>query len=106
MAKNYRQGLSPAEEAALNKYLEEMAHGPADGDMDIDWQSDGLGYYIHDHILYGIKDEQERDIYLQKLREDIDTWLLEKPGHYMVEMVRDGIFSQKGANAEGEQIHF
>lgn len=34
---NYRQGLSSEEEAALENYLEEMAHGPADGEMDIDY---------------------------------------------------------------------
>ena len=90
---NYRLGLSPDEQTALDTYLEEMVHGPGDGDMDIDWQSQGQGYYIHDHILHGIKDEAERDLYLQKLREDIDTWLSEVPGHYMVEQVRDRVFS-------------
>ena len=89
---NYRQSLSSEEEAALDKYLEEMAYGPADGEMDIDWESQGQGYYIHHHILCGIKDKQERDIFLQKLREDIDTWLLEKPDHYMVEKVRRNFF--------------
>lgn len=89
---NYRLGLSPDEQTALDTYLEEMVHGPGDGDMDNDWQSQGQGYYIHDHILHGIKDEAERDLYLQKLREDIDTWLSEVPGHYMVEQVRDRVF--------------
>ena len=68
---NHRQGLSSEEAAALDKYLDEMAHGPADGEMDIEWESQGQGYYIHHHILHGIKDEQERDLYLQKLLEDI-----------------------------------
>jgi hypothetical protein len=86
---NFRQGLSSEEEVALDKYLEEMAYGPADGNMDIDWESQGQGYYIHHHILHGIKDERKRDIYLQKLREDIDTWLSEKPGHHMVKKVRE-----------------
>jgi hypothetical protein len=89
---NYRQGLSPEKEAALDKYLEEMASGSADGEMDIDWQSEGRGYYLHDHILYGIKNERERLLYLQKLREDINIWLSEKPNHYMVEQVRDRVF--------------
>ena len=89
---NYRQGLSSEEETALDNYLEEMALGPADGDMDCEWQSQGQGYYIHDHILHGIKDERERGLFMQELREDIDTWLSEKPGHYMVEEVRKKLF--------------
>ena len=88
---DYRQGLSTEEQAILENYLEEMAHGPADGEMDIDWESQGQGYYIHHHILHGIKDERERDLFLQKLREDIETWLSEKPGHYMVKKVREMI---------------
>jgi hypothetical protein len=90
---DYRQGLSSEEVAALDKYLEEMALGPADGEMDIDWQSQGQGYYIHDHILHSIKDESKRDLYMQNLREDIDAWLLEAPNHYMVERVREMIFA-------------
>ena len=89
---NYRQGLSSDDEADLDKYLEEMATGPADGDMDISWNGQGKGYYIHEHILYGIKDKKERELYLQKLREDINSWLSEVPGHYMVEQVRDRFF--------------
>jgi len=92
---NYRQGLLAEDQAALDKYLEEMAHGAADGNMDNEWQADGLGYYIHDHILHGIKGEPERDLYLQKLREDIDTWLSEVPNHYMVEQVREIVFGVK-----------
>lgn len=88
---NYRKGLSLEEENELDKYLEEMVHGPADGEMDIDWESQGQGYYIHHHILCGIKDKQERDIFLQKLREDIDTWLSEKPGLHMVRKVHEMI---------------
>ena len=88
---NYRKGLSLEEENELDKYLEEMAHGPADGEMDIDWESQGRGYYIHHHILHDIKDERQRNIFLQKLREDIDAWLSEKPGHHMVEKIREMI---------------
>ena len=86
---NYRQGLSVEDESALDGYLEEMETGPGDGDMDIEWKDQGKGYYIHDHILNGIKDDQECDLYLVKLREDIDTWLSEDPGNYMVGQVRD-----------------
>lgn len=55
-------------------------------------QSQGQGYYIHDHILRSIKDVRERDLYIQKLFMDIDTWLSEKPGHYMVKNVREMVF--------------
>ena len=85
---NYRKGLLPEQENALDNYLEEMAHGPGDGNMDISWKEEGKGYYIHDHILYGIRDEHECEIYLQKLREDTDTWLSEVPGHYLVQQIR------------------
>ena len=89
---DYRQSLSSEEETALENYLEEMAHGPADGEMDIDWESQGQGYYIHHHILHSIKDERERNLFLQKLREDIDMWLSEKPGNHMVKKVREMVF--------------
>ena len=71
---NYPQGLSAEEKAALDRYLEEMAHGPADGEMDIDWKSEGQGYYIHEHILHGIKDEQERDLFLQSFWRHPSGW--------------------------------
>jgi hypothetical protein len=88
---NYRQSLSSEEQAALDKYLQEMEHGPGHSDMDITWMDEGRGYYVHEHFLYSIKDEQERDIYLKKLREDIDTWLSEDPTNYMVGRVRDSL---------------
>ncbi len=87
-----RHDLSPEEQAALDEYLKEMGHGPADGDMDIEWQESGRGYYAHLHVLESIKDEQERANYCKKLREDIDAWLSEEPNHYMVEQVREMVF--------------
>lgn len=90
--KNYREGLSIDETIALDKYLEEMATGPGDGDMDNEWQSQGQGYYLHDHILHGLKDKQERAIYLEKLRKDTDTWLSEDPNNYMVKSLRRKLF--------------
>lgn len=85
--KNYRESLSIDEIVVLDKYLEEMSAGPGDGDMDNEWQSQGQGYYLHDHILHGLKDKQERAIYLDKLRRDINTWLSEDPDNYMVKNV-------------------
>ena len=88
----YRAPLSPEDGASVDKYLEQMAHGPADGEMDIDWKSQGLGYYIHEHILHDMTDESERNRYLQKLNKDIETWLLKVPDHYLVKQVQKTLF--------------
>ncbi|HLF29432.1 MAG TPA: hypothetical protein VI566_00225 [Xanthomonadales bacterium] len=88
-AENYREGLSPEEKALLDRYAEEMEQGPADGEMDITWMETGRGYYSHLHFLNSIEDAEDRDLYLQKLREDIDTRLSEDPNNYMVGRVRE-----------------
>jgi hypothetical protein len=86
---NYRQSLSPDEQASLDIFLQEMAHGAADGSMDGEWMSCGQGYYAHLHFLDSIKDKRERDLYLKRLREDINIRLVEDPDSYMVGRVRD-----------------
>ena len=86
---DYRQSLSPAEQKALDTFIEETASGAADGDMDIDWQDTGRAYYSHLHFLHSIKDEQERELYLKRLREDIKLRLAEDPHNHMVKQVRD-----------------
>lgn len=91
-AKNYRDSLSVEESVELDSYLEEMATGPGDGNMDCEWQSQGKGYYLHDHILSGLKDKHERATYLEKLRKDIAIWLSEDPDNYMVKSLRSKLF--------------
>ena len=88
-AEGYLEGLSSEEKTLLDRYAEEMEQGPGDGEMDITWIETGRGYYSHLHFLNSIEDEQDRDVYLQKLREDIAVRLSEDPNNYMVGRVRD-----------------
>lgn len=83
-SKNYRKSLSLSDQTSLDRYLHEMALGPADGEMDIDWQDQGQGYYVHLHKLASIDDEQERLLYRQNLLEDIKRWLAKEPNNFMV----------------------
>ncbi len=41
----FRHSLPTAEQAALDTFVEEVASGAADGNMDIDWQDTGRAYY-------------------------------------------------------------
>ena len=43
----------------------------------------------HLHFLDSVKDKRERDLYLKKLREDINIRLVEDPDSYMVGRVRN-----------------
>lgn len=88
-SETFWKGLSLSEQASLDRYLHEMELGPADGEMDIDWQDQGQGYYIHLHKLYSIDDEQERLLYRQNLLEDINRWLAKEPNNYMVSNVQN-----------------
>ena len=87
-SKNYRKSLSLSEQASLDKYLHEMELGPADGEMDIDWQDQGQGYYVHLHELDSIDDKQERLQYRHNLLDDIKRWLVKEPNNYMVANVQ------------------
>jgi hypothetical protein len=86
---NYRRSLSSDDQTSLDKYLSEMKQGPGDSEMDIAWMEEGRAYYAHQHYLDSIKNEQERELYLSRLRDDIETWLSEDPNNYTVGRVRD-----------------
>ena len=88
-SEDYLAGLDDSEKAAIEEYLHQMEIGPADGEMDIDWQDQGLGYYVHLHNLQFMTDPAQKKDYFKKLKDDIDIWLKEKPGHYMVSQVKD-----------------
>ncbi len=87
-SEDYVTALDDSELAVIEKYLEQMQTGPADGEMDIDWQDQGHGYYAHLHELEHLTDPDEKAQYRKRLEADMETWLAEKPGHYMVENVR------------------
>jgi len=88
-SEDYQYSLSSDEQAALDRYLREMELGPADGEMDIDWQDNGQGYYAHLHELHNIDDKQARSQYRQDLLEDIKKWMVREPNNYMVANVRE-----------------
>lgn len=90
----YIETLSHEKQNELNNYLEDMSCGPGDGCMDIDWHDEGRSYYHHDHILYSIKDPEEKKKYLLDLKVDIDEWLIRAPNHYVVNRVKE-IFSKE-----------
>ena len=87
-SEEYMTALSDSELAVIEQYLEQMKSGPADGNMDIDWQDQGYGYYVHLHELESLSDQEEKAQYRKLLEADIDAWLAEKPSNYMVENVR------------------
>ena len=87
-SEEYMTSLSESELTVIERYLEQMQTGPADGQMDIAWQEQGYGYYAHLHELECLSDPDEKAAYRKRLEADIETWLTEKPGHYMVENVR------------------
>ena len=88
-SEGYRDSLSAEDQASLDKYLEVMKKGPADGEVDIEWQETGKGYYVHLHQLESLLEGQERDEYLNCLEEDMKLWLTEDPSNYMVCNVRE-----------------
>jgi hypothetical protein len=83
----YWSGLSEAEKIDVNEYLEEMAHGPADGEMDIAWHENLQGYYRHLEI-YDSADESDRQKYKDMLITDMAAWLVLSPDNYMVNQVK------------------
>lgn len=78
--------------AEVDSYLAEMAQGPADGEMDIQWQETCKGYYRHLYALGVIDDEDSKQEYLKELKIDIEQWLEREPGNCMVLSVRNQVF--------------
>lgn len=91
----YRNSLSDQENAALDLYLQDMQQGPADGEMDIEWQESGRGYYAHLHQLESLDDAQKKTEYLKRLKEDINLWLADESNNYMVNNVNKILFGKK-----------
>lgn len=89
--KNYFENLDWQEKAQVERYLEEVKTGPADGEMDIEWQENGKGYYAHLHVIERL-DENEKRKYLERLSEDISTWLSRHSNNYTVKNVKSILF--------------
>lgn len=89
---NYLDRLSPDERATVERFIEDMRTGPADGGMDGDWQHTAHGYYVHLEILSSLTSQLEQDRYREQLREDIEAWLQESPSNHMVLNVKEQVF--------------
>lgn len=90
-----RSKLSVEEIAEIDTYLHRVFLGPGDGEVDIEWQEDGIGYYMHSHAIHELEG-QEREDYMAALLLDAKAWLLIAPNNYCVEMVLSGL--QGGEN--------
>ena len=62
------------EKQELDDYLHQMKVGPADGNIDGEWQTDGLGYYKHLHVLKKLNAKEKYD-YQMAILEDSSAWL-------------------------------
>jgi hypothetical protein len=90
---DYRDGLSAEDKGAVTLYLEEMQVGPADGNMDIEWQENCRGYYRHLEILEALRLEcqEAAETYVTSLEKDIIAWLAIKPNNVQVTNVRTAL---------------
>jgi hypothetical protein len=86
----FQKSLSEVEKGQLNNYLHQMLTGAPDGSIDGEWQSDGLGYYIHLHI-YKELSEKDRYEYHNALIEDGTAWLALYPDMEMVKTTLYGL---------------
>ena len=80
---DYQISLSAEEKEQVNDYLRQMHTGAADGNADGEWQSDGMGYYVHFHIIEELELEDRYD-YQMALIEDASVWLALYPDNHMV----------------------
>ena len=78
-----------SEDALLDndtEYLNRVIQGPGAKEVDIEWMTDGVGYYVHEHILKDLS-ESKRHMYLEELKCDAKAWLSLFPEHYPIEEV-------------------
>lgn len=87
---DYQTILSVEEKEKINDYLRQMHTGAPDGSTDGEWQSDGMGYYVHWHIIENLEPE-ERYPYQLALIEDATVWLAIYPNNYMVQETISGL---------------
>ena len=88
----YLESLAPKDRSYVDQFLKDMQSGPGAKAIDIEWQETCRGYYAHLEHLYSLDDPDEQSRYRELLREDIETWLRESPGNYMVEVVQSQVF--------------
>ncbi|MGJ8631644.1 MAG: hypothetical protein ACSHWT_11435 [Glaciecola sp.] len=80
---DYQISLSAGEKEQVNDYLRQMHTGAPDGNVDGEWQSDGMGYYVHLQIIEGLEKEDKYD-YQTELKKDARVWLALYPDNHMV----------------------
>jgi hypothetical protein len=83
IAPDYQISLSAEEKDQVNDYLRQMHTGAPDGNMDGEWQSDGMGYYVHLHVIENLE-PKEKHAYQIALIEDARVWLALYPDNHMV----------------------
>ena len=81
-----RANLSDDEIAAVDTYLHRVFLGPGDGEADIEWQENGIGYYMHSHAIHELEGK-ERDEYIAALLLDAKVWLLISHNNHCVDVV-------------------
>lgn len=86
-----RDNLQDDEIAAIDSYLYRVFLGPGDGEVDIEWQEDGVGYYMHSHAIDELEGP-EREDYMSALLSDAKAWLLIDPDNYCVGLVVSQVF--------------
>jgi len=86
-----RADLPQDEIVAIDSYLYRVFLGPGDGEIDIEWQEDGIGYYMHKHAIDELEG-REREDYMSALLSDAKAWLLIDPNNYCVGLVVSQVF--------------
>lgn len=86
-----RADLPQDEIAAIDSYLYRVFLGPGDGEVDIEWQEDVIGYYMHKHAIDELEG-REREDYMSALLSDAKAWLLIDPNNYCVGLVVSQVF--------------
>ena len=78
--------LTVTEQGLVTEFLQDMQQGPADGEVDVQWQETNRGYYTHLEILERLKVEKPQAVedYVAALESDIAAWLAIKPNKYEV----------------------
>lgn len=83
-------GFTEGQREAIGQYLDDLQRGPADGEMDIEWQETGRSYYVHLLRLTELEGDV-RDAYLERLQHDINACSAIWPNNYAVRGVAEKV---------------
>lgn len=90
LSAQYWIDLTDPQRESLSQYFADLQSGPADGEMDIEWQESQRGYYHHLAKLAQLEGQAKTD-YIDHLLDDISICLTIWPGNYIVERVADQV---------------